>query len=155
MPSFRSAKAQSDHAVSQKVALGTGRHDHRDDGKIHSVGTARGYGEAAEHSGECICGQENSMRPCISGRPWSLARPRPLHTTVPGWLGCLLFCSYQLLSIQNITCLKCRIFFKTSQILGEHRFILIVCKYRQHVIFYAPNSNRLENIPCIWVWSTV
>ena len=43
MPSFRSPKAQSDHAVSQKVALGKGRHDHRDDGKIHSVGTARGY----------------------------------------------------------------------------------------------------------------
>ena len=50
MPSFRSPKAQSDHAVSQKVALGTGRHDHRDDGKIHSVGTARGYGEALKGS---------------------------------------------------------------------------------------------------------
>jgi integrase len=46
MPSFRSPKAQSDHAVTQKVALGTGRHDHRNDGKIHSVGTARGYGQA-------------------------------------------------------------------------------------------------------------
>lgn len=46
MPSFRSAKAQAEHAVSQKIALGNGRHDHRDDGKIHSVGTARGYEQA-------------------------------------------------------------------------------------------------------------
>jgi len=46
MPSFRSPQSQSDHAVSQKVALGKGRHDHKNDGKIHSVGTARGYGEA-------------------------------------------------------------------------------------------------------------
>ncbi len=46
MPSFRSPKAQSEHAVSQKVALGKGRHDHRDDGRIHSVGTARGYEQA-------------------------------------------------------------------------------------------------------------
>jgi integrase len=46
MPSFRSPKAQSEHAISQKVALGQGRHDHRNDGKIHSVGTARGYEQA-------------------------------------------------------------------------------------------------------------
>ncbi|SNB47481.1 site-specific integrase [Geobacter sp. DSM 9736] len=46
MPSFRSAKTQSEHAISQKVALGKGRHDHRQDGKIHSVGTARGYEQA-------------------------------------------------------------------------------------------------------------
>ncbi len=46
MPSFRSPKAQSEYAVSQKVALGQGRHEHRDDGKIHSVGTARGYEQA-------------------------------------------------------------------------------------------------------------
>jgi len=46
MPSFRSPKSQSEHAVSQKVALGKGRHDHQNDGKIHSVGTARGYEQA-------------------------------------------------------------------------------------------------------------
>ena len=50
MPSFRSPKAQSVHAVSQKVALGKARHDHRDDGKIHSVGTARGYGNSLNGS---------------------------------------------------------------------------------------------------------
>ncbi len=46
MPSFRSPKAQAEHAVTLKVALGKGRHDHRDDGKIHSVGSARGYQQA-------------------------------------------------------------------------------------------------------------
>ena len=46
MPSFRSAKAQAEHAISQKVTLGTGRHDHQSDGRIHSVGTARGYEQA-------------------------------------------------------------------------------------------------------------
>jgi len=46
MPSFRSDKSQSDHAISQKLALGKGRHDHRNDGKIHSLGTARGYGNS-------------------------------------------------------------------------------------------------------------
>lgn len=46
MPSFRSTKAQAAHAVSKKIALGQGRHDHREDGQIHSVGTARGYQQA-------------------------------------------------------------------------------------------------------------
>lgn len=43
MQSFRSPKSQSQHAVSQKIDLGKGRHNNRTDGKIHSVGTARGY----------------------------------------------------------------------------------------------------------------
>lgn len=59
MPSFRSPKAQSVHAVSQKVALGTGRHDHRDDGKIHSVGTARGYGNSLKGSARYM--QDNRL----------------------------------------------------------------------------------------------
>ena len=46
MPSFRSSKAQAEHAVSRKVALGTGRHNHPNDGRIHSLGTARGYEQA-------------------------------------------------------------------------------------------------------------
>lgn len=46
MPSFRSATAQAEHAVSRKIALGTGRHDHQNDGRIHSLGTARGYEQA-------------------------------------------------------------------------------------------------------------
>jgi integrase len=46
MPSFRSPKSQAEHAVSRKIALGTGRHDHQNDGRIHSLGTARGYEQA-------------------------------------------------------------------------------------------------------------
>jgi integrase len=65
MPSFRSAKNQAEHAVSQKVALGKGRHDHQDDGRIHSVGTARGYEQAlkgvAEYQQEHKLGDLRSL----------------------------------------------------------------------------------------------
>lgn len=54
MPSFRSAKAQAKHAVSNKIALGQGRHDHRDDGRIHSLGTARGYEQSLKGVAEYI-----------------------------------------------------------------------------------------------------
>lgn len=43
---FRSARSQAEHAVSRKVAFNSARHDNKDDGKIHSVGTARGYQQA-------------------------------------------------------------------------------------------------------------
>ena len=43
MPIFRSPKAQAEHAVCSKLALGTGRHEHQNDGRIHSLGIARGY----------------------------------------------------------------------------------------------------------------
>lgn len=46
MPSFRSSKTQAEHAVSRKISLGTGRHDHQNDGRIHSLGTARSYEQA-------------------------------------------------------------------------------------------------------------
>lgn len=46
MPSFRTPKAQAEHAVSRKISLGTGRHNHQNDGRIHSLGTARGYEQA-------------------------------------------------------------------------------------------------------------
>jgi len=46
MPSFRNPKAQAEHAVSQRLALSESRHDNRDDGRIHSVGTARAYSES-------------------------------------------------------------------------------------------------------------
>ncbi|HBI14525.1 MAG TPA: integrase [Desulfobulbaceae bacterium] len=54
MPKFRSASAQADHAVSRKLALGKGRHDHRNDGRIHSVGTARGYAQALKGFAEYL-----------------------------------------------------------------------------------------------------
>ncbi len=46
MPRFRSARAQAEYAITKKVALGQGRHIHKNDGRIHSVGTARGYEQA-------------------------------------------------------------------------------------------------------------
>jgi len=54
MPRFRSAKSQAEHAVSNKIALGQGRHDNRDDGRIHSLGTARGYEQALKGFAEYI-----------------------------------------------------------------------------------------------------
>jgi integrase len=54
MPKFRSPSAQAEHAVSRKLALGKGRHDHRNDGRIHSVGTARGYEQALKGFAEYL-----------------------------------------------------------------------------------------------------
>jgi integrase len=54
VPKFRSASAQAEHAVSRKLALGKGRHDHRNDGRIHSVGTARGYEQALKGFAEYL-----------------------------------------------------------------------------------------------------
>ena len=54
MPSFRSAKAQAEYAVSGKVSLGKARHDNRNDGRIHSVGTARGYKQALKGFAEYL-----------------------------------------------------------------------------------------------------
>ena len=45
MPSFRSSAAKAAHAVSQRLDL-TSRHDNRDDGQIHSRGTARNFEQA-------------------------------------------------------------------------------------------------------------
>ena len=41
--SFRSAKSQAHRAITQNIGLGKGRHDSKDDGKIHSVSTAIKY----------------------------------------------------------------------------------------------------------------
>ncbi len=46
MPSFRSPQGQAAHAVSRAMALGEARHAARDDGRVHSVGTARVYEQA-------------------------------------------------------------------------------------------------------------
>ena len=59
MPSFRSSKAQSRHAVSQKVDFGSGRHNNRADGKIHSVGTARDYEQSLKGTAQFM--QEHRM----------------------------------------------------------------------------------------------
>ena len=41
--SFRSPKRQAENAVRRVMALGTPRHGNKEDGKIHSLGTARTY----------------------------------------------------------------------------------------------------------------
>ena len=46
MPSFRKAADQADRMIRHSLALKTKRHDNRDDGKIHSRGTARAYQQA-------------------------------------------------------------------------------------------------------------
>jgi len=42
VPSFRSPKAQAQHAVSKVSAIGTAKHGSRD-GRVHSLGTSRNY----------------------------------------------------------------------------------------------------------------
>lgn len=54
MPSFRSPRTQAEHAISSKLALGQGRHDNQDDGRIHSLGTARNYEQALKGFAEYI-----------------------------------------------------------------------------------------------------
>ena len=54
MVRFRSTKAQAEHAVSRKIALGLERHSHQGDGRIHSVGTARGYQQALKGFAEYL-----------------------------------------------------------------------------------------------------
>ena len=46
MPSFRKAEKQAARAVTQRIAIGSARHDNRNDGKVHSLGTARAYQQA-------------------------------------------------------------------------------------------------------------
>jgi len=57
MVRFRSTKAQAEHAVSRKIALGLERHSHQGDGRIHSVGTARGYQQALKGFAEYLQAQ--------------------------------------------------------------------------------------------------
>jgi integrase len=46
MPSFRSPKAQAAHAVGKKLAIGKSRHDNKESGLVHSIGTARNHRQA-------------------------------------------------------------------------------------------------------------
>ena len=46
MPSFRKATNQAERMIRRRLALRSPRHTHRDDGKIHSRGTARAYQQA-------------------------------------------------------------------------------------------------------------
>ncbi|QLH42452.1 MAG: site-specific integrase [Coxiellaceae bacterium] len=49
MPSFRNAKSQAKHALKQNLSIGTARHGHAKDNKVHSLGTQRSYTQALTH----------------------------------------------------------------------------------------------------------
>lgn len=46
MASFRKAKAKANHAIRDKVCHGVARHNNKASGKVHSLGTERGYTQA-------------------------------------------------------------------------------------------------------------
>ena len=52
--SFRSPVKQAEKAVSRVMALGTPRHGNREDGKIHSLGTARAYQQQLKLAAEWL-----------------------------------------------------------------------------------------------------
>jgi integrase len=52
MPSFAKAKTQSARAINRAKAIGTARHNHRDDGKVHGLGSARNYEQSLSHAAQ-------------------------------------------------------------------------------------------------------
>ena len=66
MPSFRSARSQAEHAISCKLSLGQGRHDNQEDGRIHSVGTARNYEQALKGFAEYIQANQLGDLPSVT-----------------------------------------------------------------------------------------
>lgn len=48
MPSFAKASTQAERAVSRAMAANEARHENRNDGKVHSIGTARAYESALD-----------------------------------------------------------------------------------------------------------
>jgi hypothetical protein len=54
MPSFRKATAQAAYAVRYALAPGTARHTSRNDGQMHSVGTARAYQQALAQAAQWL-----------------------------------------------------------------------------------------------------
>jgi hypothetical protein len=61
MPSFRNAKKQAEYAVQQKLQINQARHTHRDDKKIHSLGTARNYTQALTRLTEWLVWRHNLL----------------------------------------------------------------------------------------------
>ncbi len=52
MASFAKASTQSARAVNRVKAIGTARHHHRDDGKVHGLGSARIYKQSLTHAAQ-------------------------------------------------------------------------------------------------------
>ena len=61
MPSFSKPADQAARAVRRVLALKTKRHDNRDDGKIHSLGTARSYQQALTRAAEWMKANVNNQ----------------------------------------------------------------------------------------------
>ena len=61
MPSFRKAANQADRMIRRNLALKTKRHDNRDDGKIHSRGTARAYQQALTSASKWLKKKANNQ----------------------------------------------------------------------------------------------
>ena len=61
MPSFRKAADQADRVIRRSLALKTPRHDNRDDGKIHSRGTARAYQQALTGAAQWLKKKANNQ----------------------------------------------------------------------------------------------
>lgn len=54
MAKFRSSKSKAEHAVQKLSAIGKSRHDNHEEGRIHSLGTARNYEQALKTFGEWL-----------------------------------------------------------------------------------------------------
>jgi len=54
VPSFRNARRQAQYAVQRLRATGIRRHDHKGDGRIHSLGTLRNYARSLERVAEWL-----------------------------------------------------------------------------------------------------
>lgn len=52
MPSFAKSSTQASKAVGRAAAIGTDRHDSRNDGRVHGLGTARNYEQALKQAAE-------------------------------------------------------------------------------------------------------
>lgn len=72
MPSFRNANAQAEHAIKQKLGIGSTRHGQGHDCKVHSLGTKRNYIQALTRVTEWL--QENRL-----GDLKNLHREQALH----------------------------------------------------------------------------
>lgn len=65
MPSFRSGRDQAKHVVKHLRAIGQARHNKRNDGQIHSLGTARAYQQALTTLSRWISGNRLGDLSCL------------------------------------------------------------------------------------------
>ncbi len=61
MPSFRSPQKQAANAVSKRMATGTARHENKEDGKVHSLGSARTQTERLTQTAQWLTAQRQNL----------------------------------------------------------------------------------------------